>query len=58
MTPDGLPILGNLPHNPKVYFCVGFSGHGNSIGLMASQRALALMIDDVHPGVLSVDRLI
>ena len=58
MTPDGLPILGKLPHNPKVYFCVGFSGHGNSIGLMASQRALELMIDDVHPGVLSVDRLI
>ena len=57
MTRDGLPILGKLPHNPSVYFCLGFTGHGNSMGLVAGERAVDMMINGVGPGILGIERL-
>ena len=57
MTVDGLPIVGRLPDEPEVYFAVGFSGYGHSVGLVAGDRAVDLMLKGVDPGVLSVDRL-
>ena len=57
MTEDGLPILGSLPHKPNVYFCVGFTGHGNSMGLVAGERAVDMMLNGTAPGVLSIERM-
>ena len=56
MTADGLPIVGRLPDEPEVYFAVGFSGHGNSLGLMAGERVVEMMINGREPGVFSVSR--
>jgi glycine/D-amino acid oxidase-like deaminating enzyme len=56
MTSDGLPIVGHLPNEPEVYFAVGFSGHGNSLGLMAGERVVEMMVHGREPGVLSVGR--
>lgn len=56
VTPDFLPILGRLPDERDVCFAVGFSGHGNSLGLIAGDRAIDLMLNGADPGVLGVNR--
>jgi glycine/D-amino acid oxidase-like deaminating enzyme len=56
MTSDGLPIVGHLPDEPEVYFAVGFSGHGNSLGLIAGERVVEMMVHGREPGVFSVGR--
>src|SRR5581483_3599313 len=56
LTPDGLPIIGLLPEEPRVSFAVGFSGHGNSIGLVAAERLAELTRSGRDPGVLSARR--
>ena len=56
MTPDGLPIIGSLPNEPEVYFAVGFSGYGNSLGFIAGDRVMELMLHGTDPGIFSVDR--
>ena len=56
MTPDGLPIMGSLRDESEVYFCVGFSGHGNSLGLIAAERTVDVMLDGASPGVFDVGR--
>ena len=56
-TPDHLPLVGQLPDMPKVYFAVGFNGEGMGMGAATAERAAAFMLNGVHPGVLSADRL-
>ena len=56
MTPDGLPIIGRLPDEPEVYFAVGFSGYGNSMGLIAGERVMDLVLNGQDPGIFNVDR--
>lgn len=56
MTKDGLPLIGSLPHKPEVYYAVGFSGHGNSLGLVAAERAAEFALNGIDPGVLGVGR--
>ena len=56
MTADGLPIIGRLPDEPEVYFAVGFSGMGNSMGLIAGERLVNLILNGSAPGVFSVQR--
>lgn len=56
-TPDGLPLVGRLPHLPRVAFAVGFNGHGLAMGAGTAERAVALMLHDTHPGPLAVERL-
>ncbi|MBM3948907.1 MAG: FAD-binding oxidoreductase [SAR202 cluster bacterium] len=55
-TPDFLPIVGRLPNEPEVYFTVGFSGHGHSLGLISGDRAINLMLHGTEPGILGVIR--
>ena len=57
MTNDGLPIIGRLPHQKEVYFVVGFSGHGNSMGLVAGERTVELMLNGQDPGIFNIARL-
>lgn len=56
MTVDGLPIIGRLPDKREVYFAVGFSGHGNSLGLIAGERVAELALNGTDPGVFSLGR--
>jgi gamma-glutamylputrescine oxidase len=55
-TADGLPLVGALPSLPNVYYCVGFNGHGMGMGLMVTERALALALNGQHPGVFDAER--
>jgi glycine/D-amino acid oxidase-like deaminating enzyme len=57
LTPDGIPIVGVLPDLPRAAFAVGFSGHGNSIGLVAAERLAELVRHGRDAGVLSARRL-
>ena len=51
-TEDGLPLVGQLQDLPGVYYCVGFNGGGMSMGPVAAQRAVNLMLDGSSPGVM------
>jgi gamma-glutamylputrescine oxidase len=56
-TADGLPLVGALPSLPNVYYCVGFNGHGMGLGLMVTERAMALALEGRHPGIFDASRL-
>lgn len=56
-TPDGLPLVGALPHLPQVYFALGFGGRGLAWAFVAAERLVALMMRDADPGILSAQRL-
>ena len=50
-TDDGMPLVGELEDLPGVYYCVGFNGGGMSMGPVAANRAVALMLDGSSPGI-------
>ncbi|NOZ06393.1 MAG: FAD-binding oxidoreductase [Chloroflexi bacterium] len=54
---DGLPLLGSLPREPRVFFAVGFTGHGLGLGIVAAERLVDLMVRGKQPGLLSARRL-
>ncbi|MCS6836860.1 MAG: FAD-binding oxidoreductase [Anaerolineae bacterium] len=54
---DGLPLVGELPHKPNVYFAVGFTGHGLALAAGVSQRAVDLMLHNKPAGAVDVSRL-
>jgi len=51
MTNDGLPLVGELPDLPKVFYCVGMNGHGMGFGMLVAKKAFDLMTKGVHPGM-------
>ncbi len=55
-TPDRRVAVGFLPNERRVVFAVGFSGYGNSIGLVAAERMVALALEGRDPGPLSATR--
>ena len=55
-TPDRRVAVGAFPDEERVVFAVGFSGYGNSIGLVAAKRMVALALDGRDPGPLSAVR--
>ena len=55
-TPDRRVAVGAFPDEERVVFAVGFSGYGNSIGLVAAERMVALALDGRDPGPLSAAR--
>ena len=55
-TPDRRVAVGAFPDEERVVFAVGFSGYGNSIGLVAAERMVALALDGRDPGPLSAVR--
>jgi glycine/D-amino acid oxidase-like deaminating enzyme len=57
-TPDRRVAVGNFPNEERVVFAVGFSGYGNSIGLVAAERMVALALDGRDPGPLSAARFV
>jgi glycine/D-amino acid oxidase-like deaminating enzyme len=56
-TDDGLPLVGQLPDMPRVYFAVGFNGGGMSMGPATVRRTAEYVLSGAHPGLFHVDRL-
>ncbi len=56
-TADEMPLVGELPDLPGVFFAVGFTGGGMGIGPATAERTADLMLHGTHPGVVSADRL-
>lgn len=56
-TPDGLPIVGQLPHLPNVTFCIACNGHGIAMGAGSAERAVDLLVNGTDPGPINVARL-
>ena len=48
--------VGLIPNEPRIAFALGFSGYGNSIGLVSAERMVELALDGVDPGPLSATR--
>ncbi|MCZ6676027.1 MAG: FAD-dependent oxidoreductase [Candidatus Poribacteria bacterium] len=55
-TPDRRVAIGFIPNEKRIAFAVGFSGYGNSIGLVAAERMVELAMDDRDAGPLSALR--
>lgn len=56
-TPDDLPLVGQLPNLPQVYFAVGFGGRGLAWAFVAAELLVELILQDTAPGLLSATRL-
>lgn len=56
-TDDGLPLVGEMPDLPSVFFCVGFNGHGMGLGIKVAERAFGLMTEGGGPGIFDWTRL-
>jgi len=56
-TPDGLPLVGWLPHLSRVYFAVGLGSRGLAWTFVVADRLVELMLHDTDPGILSAARL-
>jgi glycine/D-amino acid oxidase-like deaminating enzyme len=55
-TADGLPLVGELPHMPGVFFAVGCNGHGLGSGLGLGRLTVAYSQGDESLGVFDVRR--
>jgi glycine/D-amino acid oxidase-like deaminating enzyme len=55
-TPDRRAAIGLIPDEPRIAFALGFSGYGNSIGLVSAERMVELVLDGRDPGPLSAAR--
>ena len=42
-TPDGLPLVGKLPHDPRIACIVACNGHGLGFGLVVADQLLAVL---------------
>lgn len=56
-TPDGLPIAGTLPGQPRVGFAVGCNGHGLAMGAGTVERAVDHLLNGAALGAIDVARL-
>ncbi len=55
-TTDRRAAVGLIPGEPRIAFALGFSGYGNSIGLLSAERMVELALDGRDPGPLSAMR--
>ena len=55
-TPDRRAAIGRIPQEPNIAFALGFSGYGNSIGLVSAERMVELAMDGRDPGPLNAAR--
>ena len=56
-TADRSPIVGTIPDEQGLHFAVGFSGYGNSMGLVAAERMVEHALDGADLGPLDAERL-
>lgn len=50
---DGYPMVGSLPHNPSIYYAVGFTAHGLGFTFKIGQVLADLMLEGKDPGIFS-----
>ncbi len=55
-TPDGVPVVGALPHVPGVYFALGLGGWGLCWAFVAAERVVEMMLEGVPAGLLDARR--
>lgn len=55
-TRDGLPILGELPGRERVFYALGFNGHGLGYGMAMARLLIQVAMDGGSPGLFSGDR--
>ena len=53
---DGLPLVGTLPHMPRVGFAVGYTGHGLALAAASAERAVDKLLHGVSAGAVDVAR--
>ena len=46
LTPDGLPLVGQLPEMGQVHFAVGFGGRGLAWAFVVAERLTKLVLYD------------
>lgn len=54
---DGLPVVGTLPHDRRIAYAVGYTGHGFGLALEVTRRAVGLMLRGEPAGIFSVERI-
>lgn len=55
-TRDGLPVLGEHPEIARVFFALGFNGHGIGYGMRIGRQIVDLAMDGVDPGIFNINR--
>ena len=55
-TPDGVPVVGALPHLPGVYFALGLGGWGLCWAFVAAERVVEMMLEGAPAGLLDAQR--
>ena len=48
---DGLPLVGNLPGDPRCFVCVGFGGREHSFGMLAAHSIAQALLDEASDGL-------
>jgi glycine/D-amino acid oxidase-like deaminating enzyme len=48
-SPDGLPLVGELPGRPGVWAAAGYSGHGNVLGLACGDLVARAILGETPP---------
>lgn len=56
-SPDGLPLVGRLPHQRRVFFVVGFTGHGLGFALVAARAVMRVLSAEGDAGIFDIARL-
>ncbi|MGQ9467876.1 MAG: NAD(P)/FAD-dependent oxidoreductase [Anaerolineae bacterium] len=51
-TPDGVPVVGSLPHLPGVYFALGLGGWGLCWAFIAAERVVEMILEGTPAGLL------
>jgi gamma-glutamylputrescine oxidase len=55
-TPDGVPVVGALPHLTGVYFALGLGGWGLCWAFVAAERVVEMMLEGAPAGLLDAQR--
>lgn len=55
-SPDGVPVVGALPHLPGVYFALGLGGWGLCWAFVVAERVAEMMLDGTPAGLLDAER--
>ena len=54
---DGLPLVGALPHRPRIAFAVGFTGHGLGFAFAAARATVDMIESNGTGGIFDARRL-
>ncbi len=50
---DGYPLVGSLTEDPRIYYNVGFTGHGLGFTFATGELTAKLMLEGKDPGIFS-----